>query len=140
MRGLAEFTNERARRLTDPLDRFGALGWLLAESDIVTLSDRLRSPNDHRRIALDVARYGRTLADGARWTARRCSINEGGGCGTPAEWFSRVSSVVAECASVDLSALVATAQHVAAVSSEAFRKNGLEGRDLGKASTLREST
>ncbi len=134
VRGLAEFTNERARRLTDPLDRFGALGWLLEESAIVALSDRLRSPNEHRRIALDVARHGRTLV-GWRTVDGETLLDamKAAGAVRQPEWFSRVASVVAECASVDLSALVATAQRVAAVSSEVFRKNGLEGRDLGKA-------
>jgi hypothetical protein len=44
-----------------------------------------------------------------------------------------LASVVAECASVDLSALVATGQRVASVSSESFRKAGLEGQALGRA-------
>ncbi len=134
LRGLPEFVNERGRRLSDPLDRFGALGWVLGEVEVVALTDRLRASNDHRRIALDVARHGRTLAgwrtaDGA---ALFDTMKATGAVRQP-EWFSRVVGVVAECASVDLSALVGVAHEMAAVSSESFRNAGLDGRDLGRA-------
>ena len=91
LRGLPEFVNERGRRLSDPLDRFGALGWLLGEVEVVALTDRLRASNDHRRIALDVARHGRTLAgwrtaDGA---ALFDTMKATGAVRQP-EWFSRV--------------------------------------------------
>ncbi len=134
VRGVAAFTNERARRLSDPLDRFGALGWLLSASEIATLADRLRLPNDYRRIALDVARHGRTFA-GWRTVAAEALLEamKGTGAVRQPEWFARVVSVVAECASVDLSALIATGRGVAGVSSETFRNAGLEGQDLGKA-------
>jgi tRNA nucleotidyltransferase (CCA-adding enzyme) len=134
MRGVAAFTNERARKLSDPLDRFGALGWLLGASEIATLSDRLRLPNDHRRIALDVARHGRTFA-GWRTVAAEALLEamKSTGAVRQPEWFARVVSVVAECASVDLSALIAAGRGVAGVSSETFRNEGLEGQDLGKA-------
>ncbi|HTK98800.1 MAG TPA: multifunctional CCA tRNA nucleotidyl transferase/2'3'-cyclic phosphodiesterase/2'nucleotidase/phosphatase [Pseudomonadales bacterium] len=132
--GVVAFTNGRARKLSDPLDRFGALGWLLGAPEIETLADRLRSPNDHRRIALDVARHGRTLA-GWRTVAAEGLLEamKATGALRQPEWFARVVSVVAECASVDLSALVELSRRVAAVSSESFRNAGLEGQDLGKA-------
>ena len=134
VRGLAQFVNERARRLADPLDRFGALGWLVGENEVVALSERLRSPNEHRRLALDVARHGRTLVGWRTIGAETVldAMKAAGGVRQP-EWFSRLASVVAECASVDLSALVATGQRVANVSSESFRKAGLEGQALGRA-------
>ncbi len=43
--------------------RYGALGWVLRESGIQSLSDRLKVPNDHAGLALAVARHGRVLAD-----------------------------------------------------------------------------
>jgi len=134
VRGLAPFVNERARRLADPLDRFGALGWLLGENEVVALTDRLRSPNEHRRLALDVARHGRTLVGWRTVGAEPMlgALKAAGGVRQP-EWFSRVAFVVAECAAVDLSVLVATGQRVASVSSEPFRKAGLEGQALGRA-------
>jgi hypothetical protein len=60
------------------------------------------------------------------------AIKAVGGVRQP-EWFSRVTSVVAECASVDLSGLVSAGERVANVSSESFRKAGLEGQALGRA-------
>lgn len=134
VRGLTEYVNERSRRLSDPLDRFGAFGWVLGELEVSALADRLRASNDHRRIALDVARHGRTLAG---WRTADCDALLDAMKATSAvrqpEWFARVVAVVAACASVELSALVGTAHRIAAVSSESFRKAGLEGRDLGRA-------
>jgi tRNA nucleotidyltransferase (CCA-adding enzyme) len=134
VRGVASFANERARKLSDPLDRFGALGWLLGTSEIAMLADRLRLPNDHRRIALDVARNGRTFAEWRTVPAEALleAMKSTGAVRQP-EWFARVVSVVAECASVDLFALVAAGRGVAGVSSETFRNAGLEGQDLGRA-------
>ena len=43
--------------------RYGALGWVLGESEVESLSDRLKVPNDHRDLAVAVARHGRVLAD-----------------------------------------------------------------------------
>ncbi len=132
--GLSAFTNERARRLSDPLDRFGALGWLLGDGAIEALSDRLKSPNDYRRIAIDVARHGRTLV-GWRTVDAVVLLDAMKGVGVVRQptWFSRMVSVVAECASVDLSAMVSIGRDVASVASEPFRNSGLEGLELGKA-------
>jgi len=134
IRGISEFANARAARLRDPTDRFGALGWLLDAGAMNALSDRLKAPNDCRRAALDVARHGRVLVG---WrTAPSASLLDAmksSGAVRQPEWFARVATIVGECASVDLSGLIALGRDVAAVASEPLRKQGHEGVALGKA-------
>ena len=43
--------------------RYGALGWVLSESEVQSLCDRLKVPNDHADLALAIARHGKVLAD-----------------------------------------------------------------------------
>jgi tRNA nucleotidyltransferase (CCA-adding enzyme) len=134
IRGVSEFVNARARRLQDPVERFGALGWLLAADAVSTLSDRLKAPNDYRRAGVDVARHGRILAG---WrTAEPAELLEAmkatGALRQP-DWFASVVAIVADCASVDLSGLTAIGRDSSAVASEPFRKLGHEGLALGKA-------
>ena len=85
VRGLAQFVNERARRLADPLDRFGALGWLVGENEVValigapTVSKRASAPWARRRTTRPHA--GR-MANDRRRNRARC--NEGRRWCTPA--------------------------------------------------------
>jgi tRNA nucleotidyltransferase (CCA-adding enzyme) len=134
IRGVSEFANTHAARLRDPIDRFGAMGWLLEPDAMNALSDRLKAPNDCRRAGLDVARHGRVLVG---WrTAQSASLLDAmksSGAIRQPEWFARIAAIVGECASVDLSGLTALARDVASVASEPFRKLGHEGIALGKA-------
>lgn len=134
IRGVSEFANAHAARLRDPTDRFGALGWLLDADAVIALSDRLKAPNDCRRAALDVARNGRVLVG---WrTAQSASLLDAmksTGAIRQGEWFARVATIVGECASVDLSGLIALGREIASVASEPLRRLGHEGIALGKA-------
>jgi tRNA nucleotidyltransferase (CCA-adding enzyme) len=134
VRGVSEFANARAARLRDPVDRFGALGWLVDAAAMNALSDRLKAPNDCRRAALDVARHGRVLVG---WrTAQSASLLDAmksSGAVRQPEWFARIATIVGECASVDLSGLIALGRDVSAVASEPLRRQGHEGVALGKA-------
>lgn len=134
IRGVSEFAAARASGLHDPIDRFGALGWLLGADAMNALSDRLKAPNDFRRAGLDVARHGRVLVG---WrTAQSASLLDAmksAGAIRQPEWFARIATIVGECASVDLSGLIAVGHDIAAVASEPFRKLGHEGVALGRA-------
>ena len=134
IRGLSEFVNARALRLPEPIERFGALGWLLAIDAVGVLSDRLKAPNDYRRAGLDVSGLGRSLVGWRTVEAGLLleTLKAAGALRQP-DWFARVVAIVSECASVDLSVLIALGRDVAAVESEPFRKLGHEGIALGRA-------
>ena len=134
VRGLAEFLNFRARPLDLPLERFGTLGWLLSTDVLARLCDRVKSPNDFRRLAIDVASHGRTLigwrtADPAQLLA---GLKATGALRQP-DWFVREIRTVAACASVDLSGLTMLVEQLVGVASEPLRRLGHEGRALGTA-------
>ena len=128
------FVNARALRLSTPRERFGALGWLLDADSIEALCDRMRTPNDFRRAALDVARHGRTLA-GWRTAPTEVllfSMKATGALRQP-DWAREIVAIVTECASVDLSELAVLIRDVAAVASQPLRAAGYDGIALGKA-------
>ena len=131
---VSEFVNARALRLREPLERFGALGWLLGADAVTTLAERLKAPNEFRHVGLDVARHGRVLVG---WRTSQADLLLDAMKATRAlkqpDWFERVVTIVAECASADLLALVALQRNVAAVASEPLRNLGHEGIALGKA-------
>ncbi len=134
LRGLSEFLDTHARALADPLQRYGALGWLLSDDSVSALSQRLRVPSDYARAAMDVARHGRVLV-GWRSTGARellAALKATGALRQP-DWFAREIAIVAACAAVDLSGVELLARDLAAVSSEPLRRLGHEGRDLGIA-------
>ena len=133
-RAVAEFANARANQLHDPVARFGAVGWLLDAEAAETLCSRLKAPGEFRRAAVDVARHGRTLL-GWRTADAALLLNvvkATGGLRQP-DWFASVVSIVAQCASADLSGLAALAGDLLDVASEPFRARGLEGLALGMA-------
>lgn len=116
------------------LDRFGAFGWVLAEHEIEALCGRLKSPSEHRRLALAVANHGRLLADWREHAAPEVlvAIKAAGGL-RQQEWFERVVSVIEACGAVSLKELRALVDKLRAVSPERHRQRGLEGSALGDA-------
>ena len=56
--------------LEDAEARYGAIGWSLAAKATATLSKRLKVPNAFARLAVDVARHGRTLSAWRRTDAK----------------------------------------------------------------------
>ena len=131
---VTEFFETRAAQLPEPLQRYGALGWLLSADSIGALSQRLKAPNDYHRACIDVARHGRILLGWHSVDARVLldSLKATGALRQP-DWFALVVAVVAACASVDLLALQQLAHDLAAVASEPLRQLGHEGRALGVA-------
>jgi tRNA nucleotidyltransferase (CCA-adding enzyme) len=121
-------------RLNEPLERFGALGWIMAADDLERLAERLRAPNDYRRLAVDCARHGRDLA---RWRELPghvlLALGRHVGMLRQPDWFERLLGVVAACAEVELHPLAAAAAQARAVSSEPFVAQGLSGAALGEA-------
>jgi len=132
--GLANFLNKCAQRLHEPLERYGALGWLLSVAAASELSDRLKAPNDSRRIVLDIAHHGRTLVG---WRSVDAALLldclKATGALRQPDGFVREVAIVAECASVDLADLMVLARQVAGVASAPLRSLGHEGRALGFA-------
>lgn len=132
--GLSNFLTKCAQRLHEPLERYGALGWLLSVAAASQLSDRLKAPNDARRAMLDVACYGRTLVG---WRTADAALLldclKATGALRQPDWFVREVAIVAECASVDLTDLTTLAHQISAVASEPLRSLGHEGRALGFA-------
>ena len=132
---VAQFLDERiVSKRSDPVDRFGALGWLLDARSVETLADRLKAPNEFRRCALDVAKHGRVLL-GWRTAEPALLLDAAKSVGVirqPA-WFERVVGDIAASASMELSGLVPIGNEIRAVDSKPFRERGLEGAELGAA-------
>ena len=114
--------------------RFGALGWVLNERAVRSLSVRLKVPYDHAGLAGHVARHGRVLADWrtaepARLHAAAKSI----GSFRNLPQSRRVCGLVGVLAGEPLAALERLFARVAAeVNARDFQHEGLAGPALGR--------
>jgi tRNA nucleotidyltransferase (CCA-adding enzyme) len=131
---IAELWSRLGGRLPEPLDRFGALGWVLPDRDLERLAERLKAPNDYRRLAVECARIGRELL---RWReASGAELLEAGkqtGMLRQPDWFERLLALAEACGEADLRDLSAAAHRARQLSSDPFIAQGLSGPDLGRA-------
>jgi len=120
--------------LVDGLDRFGALGWILDAVAVQALCNRLKTPRDHLRLALCIALEGRALARWPEQDSERLldAIKAAAGLRQP-DWFARVVSIVGACDTRAAPGLIDLAARIRAISPDAHRRRGLEGRALGDA-------
>jgi tRNA nucleotidyltransferase (CCA-adding enzyme) len=134
VKDIATLWSRTAALLTSPLDRFGALGWILHATDIELMSNRLKAPNDYHRLAAQCARYGRELM---RWRALSgvalLELGKQVGMLRQPDWFERLLALVETCAGIDLRVLADAAAQARNVTSEPLAAQGLAGRDLGRA-------
>ena len=114
--------------------RYGALGWVLGESEVQSLSDRLKVPGDHADLAVAVARHGRVLADWRTAAPERlfASVKS---CGAfrNAPLSRRVFQLVGLLAESPLDRLEHLVSRVVAdIHAGLYRQEGLSGPALGR--------
>ncbi len=114
--------------------RYGGLGWVLGESDVQCLSGRLKAPNDHRELALAVARHGRLLADWRTVDPQRlfAAAKSVGAFRNVAFWH-RVCRLVAVLSGTPTNALESLFERVATdVHAGVYESERLSGPALGR--------
>ena len=114
--------------------RYGALGWVLGESEVRCLSDRLKAPNDHADLALAVARHGRVLA-GWRTVEPESLFAAAKSIGAfqHLDFSRRVCGLVSVLSQTPLAGLQQLVARVAdEVRGEVYRGKGLSGPALGR--------
>lgn len=114
--------------------RYGALGWVLGEPEVVRLGDRLKVPNDHADLALAVARHGRALADWRTVEPERLfAAAKGVGAFRKLPLSRRVLQLVDVLGRTRLGDLERLIARVAAdVHAGRYRQQGLSGPALGR--------
>jgi tRNA nucleotidyltransferase (CCA-adding enzyme) len=113
--------------LAEALDRFGALGKVLAPAAADAVAVRLKAPGEYVRLIGQIARHGATLGS---WSVRPATevLRAARACGAlrqPA-WFARVGRIIG----TDLTELADALRGVAAAPLKA---RGLDGKVLGDA-------
>lgn len=134
---LEELHGERVR-LPDALgtaeQRFAALAWGRPVAAIRRLAERLKAPTRFRRIAVQVAAHGATLA---AWTstpapALLAALNSVGAL-DPERDPGPLLEVVGACAETNPGPLGEVVVRLRAVSAEPFLERGLSGKAVGDA-------
>jgi tRNA nucleotidyltransferase (CCA-adding enzyme) len=131
---LGELFEQVAPRLPTSAERFGALGWHLSESSIAALAERLKAPRRHARLALQVARHGRTLAT---WRAVDVEVVLEALVAVNAfrqpEWLELVAGVIDACSRKNQQSLTDLASALRAIDVAELIRQGYEGARLGEA-------
>ncbi len=121
--------------LESPLHRFASLGWAIGSEAVNTLAERLKAPNEFRRLAAGVAIHGSVFA---RWRKTPAievyqSVKAADGFKQESD-FLDLLTVVAACAGVNLDDLAALCGAIRVeVVAAPFVEAGLIGVELGRA-------
>ena len=120
--------------LTTSVKKFAVLGWQLDPASVLALSDRLKAPNRHTRLARHVAEHGRTLA---AWRDRDVGavLDAFGAVNAfrqPA-WLEMVADVIGACSGEDQRALVDLSASLRAIDVAELIQQGHKGAKLGLA-------
>jgi tRNA nucleotidyltransferase (CCA-adding enzyme) len=119
---------------SEPVGRFATIGWLVPPAALDTLCDRLKAPRQYRRLAGDIARFGKAIAD---WRALPPGqvLDALMACGAfrkPAE-FARLLVLIEALSGATLEDLRARVDHMRELSPSHLQSRGLSGAALGAA-------
>ncbi|MDA1074441.1 MAG: hypothetical protein O3A63_06735, partial [Proteobacteria bacterium] len=120
-------------RLTDPLERFAAMAWLLDNPQAQTLIDRLKPPNDYSDLMMQTAANTRILM---RWRDQTPEdvyrvLTQAGAFRGHARWGHLVE-VVSAVGNVDLAGLVQAVNGMNQMQGRDFAAQGFSGLEIGQ--------
>ena len=121
--------------LDSAIQRFASLGWVVGGAAIEALADRLKVPNEFRRLTDKVALCGPILA---RWheapaTEVLRSVKRVDGFKRD-DNFTDLLTVVGACADINLDDLAELCRNIVTeVTAAPFVEAGLDGAELGRA-------